>query len=188
MECTQSLWYPALSPLVQRYVKYVKEEQAKARVIPKQAKPIFASKLMTISIHIRDELQNTHISLRERYVLARDQAFFKLQVFAGDRASDLCNVLTQEVKQLPDGSGYVFYHTYGKTILGGSTKHNIFVVKRCFDQPLLCPIAALETYYAHAKMWNLQLLTGYIFRPVTEAGIVLDCPLSYNAIYERLKC
>lgn len=36
---------PAASPLVKEYLKLIKEEQAKAYELPKQAKPIFLSKV-----------------------------------------------------------------------------------------------------------------------------------------------
>lgn len=32
---------PAATPMVKEYLKLIREEQAKARVLPKQAKPIF---------------------------------------------------------------------------------------------------------------------------------------------------
>jgi hypothetical protein len=40
--------------------------------------------------------------------LYRDQAWWKIQFFAGDRAEDLALVVAQEVKILTDGSGLVF--------------------------------------------------------------------------------
>ena len=48
-----------------------------------------------------------------------DQAFFKHQYFAGDTAGDLGQMLTQEVKLLPNGCGYQITHTWGKILQGG---------------------------------------------------------------------
>lgn len=176
---------PAYSPVVKQYVKFVKEEQAQAHVVPKQAKPIFLSKIKQIGSFINRQLSRSDLSLRERFVLARDQALFKVQFFAGDRASDVCNILTQEVKLLPDGAGHVYHHTYGKT-LRGDGKSNTFVIKRCSDG-LLCPVLALEIYQAKAREWGVNLTRGFLFRPVSEAGVVLEDKLSYSAVYERLR-
>jgi hypothetical protein len=54
--------------------------------------------------------------------LYRNQAWWKIQFFAGDRAGDLALVVAQEVNFLTDGSGLVFQHTFGKTLRGSSTE------------------------------------------------------------------
>ena len=176
---------PAMAPCVKQYGKSCKIEQAKAHVMQKQAKPLFLGKIKTISSYIDREISRTDISLREKFVLSRDQALFKLQFFAGDRASDMCNVLTQEIKKLSDGSGYVFNHTYGKS-LRGDGKCNTFVIKKCEDITI-CPVEGLNKYYKWAKEKSVDLRLGYLFRPVSESGRVLDQQLGYTAIYERLK-
>ncbi|VDI23645.1 Hypothetical predicted protein [Mytilus galloprovincialis] len=109
---------PAVSPVIKEYLKLVQVEQAKAHILPKQAKPIFLTKIRSISAFISRELQKDGSKLKEKFVLYRDQAWFKLQYFAGDRASDLSIVVAQEVKFLKDGSGFVFQHTFGKTLRG----------------------------------------------------------------------
>lgn len=85
-----------LSKEVKNDIKQCKEEQAKTHVLPKQAKPIFLGK------------NKINLSLREKFVLIRDQAIFKIQFFAGDRISDVCDILSQDVKKLQDNSGFVF--------------------------------------------------------------------------------
>lgn len=79
----------------------------RARILPKQTKPMFIGKVRSIASFIGDQLQcsDLHCSLKERYTLLRDQAMLKLQFFAGDRASDISNILVQEVKEIPDKSG-----------------------------------------------------------------------------------
>lgn len=178
---------PAASRLIKQYVKMVNEEQAKARILPKQAKPLFMGKIRSISSYIENQMKSGEIlTLRERYTLARDQAVFKLQFFAGDRASDISNLLVQEIRELPDKRGYAFCHTFGKTLRGGDGKSNTFVIMRC-PEKLICPIQALESYFSCAKAWGVELLTGYVFRTVTESGRVLNAPITYSVIYERLK-
>lgn len=107
---------PAASSLVKEYLKLIKEEQAKAHVLPKQAKPIFLSNVRAIALFIDRELKPDDLHVKERYVLFRDQAWLKLQFFTGDRASDVFLVFAQEVKCLADGFGLVFKHTFGKTL------------------------------------------------------------------------
>ncbi|XP_062606038.1 uncharacterized protein LOC134267842 [Saccostrea cucullata] len=176
---------PCLSPEVKNYVKFCKEEQAKSHVLPKQARPIFLGKIKKMTLFIDREFARPDLSLREKFVLIRDQAIFKIQFFAGDRISDVCNILSQEVKKLQDNSGFVFEHTYGKT-LRGDGKSNTFVIKRSQDKSI-CPVLGLENYYAWSKQNNVDLSLGYLFRPVSESGRVLDQQLGYSAIYERLR-
>lgn len=83
---------PTASPLVKEYLKLIREEQAKAHILPKQAKPIFLSKVKAIALFINRELDRCDLTLREKFVLIRDQAWIKVQFFAGDGAGDLYNV------------------------------------------------------------------------------------------------
>lgn len=179
---------PVLSDVIKQHIKVISAEQSQARILPKQAKPIFVSKLRKISLYIKNQYTSfkTHLSMREKYVLQRDQSLFKLQFFAGDRASDMSNILTQEIKLLADNSGLVFCHTYGKCLRGGDGKRNCFVIKRCTDK-LICPVSGLEEYLNYCKRWHVNLSNGYLFRQVTENNIVLDASVSYSLIYERLK-
>lgn len=176
---------PCLSMEVKNYIKQCKEEQAKSHVLPKQAKPIFLGKIKSMTLYIDREFSHLDLSLREKFVLIRDQAIFKIQFFAGDRIRYVCNILSQEVKKLQDNSGFVFNHTYGKT-LRGDGKSNTFVLKRSHDKTI-CPVVGLEKYYNWSKENKVDLSLGYLFRPVSESGRVLDQQLGYSAIYERLR-
>lgn len=91
-----------------------------------------------MTLYIDRTFLRPDLSLREKLVLIRDQAIFKIQFFAGDRISDVCNILSQEVKKLQDNSGFVFNHTYGKT-LRGDGKSNTFVLERSHDKAI-CPV------------------------------------------------
>ena len=176
---------PATSLLLKQYLKFIKEEQAQAHVSPKQAKPIFLTKLKSIASYIDRQMQRHDLSIAERFVLARDQALLKVQFFAGDRASDVGSVLVQEIKILSDGSGLVFNHTFGKT-LRGDGKFNRFVIKHC-DNSNICPVKGIERYLHDAKLYGIDLSFGYMFHPVLGAKTVLNESISYSAIYEKLK-
>lgn len=174
---------PASSIQVSRYLEAVKREQSMSHVPIKQAKPLFLDKLKMISEFISSKLQNS-MSLSERFTYLRDQAFFKLQFFAGDRAGDLGKCLGQEVKLLPNGEGFVFVHTTGKTLCG---KVNEFAVKKLQDESV-CPVKGLQFYVSEAKKMGIALSVGYLFRPLDKSNThVLDLPLTSSAVYSRLK-
>ncbi|EDO38941.1 predicted protein [Nematostella vectensis] len=72
----------------------------------------------------------------QRYTYVRDMAFFCLDFYTGDRGSDLGRVFTKEVALLPDKQGFLFRHTFGKTLRGGG-KSNTFQIKKVFRQQVL---------------------------------------------------
>ncbi|XP_064637890.1 uncharacterized protein LOC135494071 [Lineus longissimus] len=183
--CTKSeTGNPAKSNVIKLYLKQISEEQAKAQIVPKQAKPLFLSKLEKISSYIDNQLSRPDITLRQRFVLFRDQAFFRLQFFAGDRVSDLSGAPSQSVRYLADNTGMAVSHTYTKVIRGDG-RCNTFVIKRC-DNAALCPVSALERYSAWAKSAGVDLSLGYLFRLVSDSGKVLDQCVSYAVMYSRL--
>lgn len=102
--------------VVSNYLEAVKLEQSKAHVPVRQAKPLFLDKWKPISDHITTSLTEGSLSFGIRFVLLRDMSFFTLQFFAGDRASDLGQCLTQEIKALPERSGFLVRHTSGKAL------------------------------------------------------------------------
>jgi hypothetical protein len=176
---------PASAQAVKEYLKLIRVEQAKSHVLPKQAKPIFLTKVKAISSFIDREIKIVSLSLREKFTLYRDQAWWKIQFFADDRAGDLALVVAQEVKILTDGSGLVFQHRFGKTLRGSKGKSNSFVIKRCNDIDI-CPVKGLIDYVNFCRSCKVDLTRGYLFRVVSEIGSVLDKPVSYSVVYQRL--
>ena len=94
--------------------------------------------------------------------------------------------MKQEIGKLPDNSGLVFCHTFGKALRGNSGKSNSFVLIRC-QEKMLCPVYAPELYNAEVKQMGVFLFPGYLFRQVSESGRVLDAQLLYSAIHVILK-
>jgi integrase len=174
---------PAVSEEVSIYLKQVKVEQSKAHVAPKQAKPLFVSKLRLIALYIDRHLGEAGSNAAQVFTLVRDQAIFKLMFFGGDRAHDVGIMLTQEIRALPNQQGFLIRHTWGKT--HRLDKPKIFSILRCQDD-MVCPVLALEKYLAVAARYGIQLSTGYLIRPVIN-DTVMDRPLSYEVIYARLK-
>jgi integrase len=176
---------PACCTSVKKYIKAIQLEQSMSHVYVKQAKPLFLRKLRDISSYIASQLEDSTLSLSKRYVLLRDQAFFKIQFFSGDRAHDLGLSLSQEVLVLEDGSGLKFSHTVGKTL--GSGKVNEFVVPN-IEESLLCPVMAYRSYVNGSLDMGVDLRTGYLFRTLDPSKtLVTNYPVSCSTMSDRLK-
>jgi integrase len=176
---------PVVSTTVREYVKAIVKEQARSRVQVKQATPLFTDKLLQVVSFIDGKIETTGLKAHDRYIFARDQAFFKIQFFSGSRAGDLCSTLVQDVKRLRDGSGLVFIFTMGKT-LGNGKKHEFCTLK--MDCKELCPVAGLDRYFDIAKGLGIDLSTGFLFRTISmDRSGVSDEPVSYSVMYGRLK-
>lgn len=169
-----------------KYVKALQLEQSKSYVCVKQAKPIFLiKKLKDISKYIASQFENPELSLSKRYVLLRDQAFFKIQFFSGDRAYDLSLSLSQEVIILEYGKGLMFSHTIGKTLGKGNV--NEFIVPNV-EESLLCSVMAYRSYVEGSLDMGVNLKTGYLFRTLDPSkGSVTDYLVSSSTMSERLK-
>ena len=176
---------PVSSSLVSRYLEAIKLEQSQAHVPIKQAKPLFFDKLQKISKLIDQKLKQKDQSPSQIFIYLRDQSFFKLQFFAGDRAHDLSLCLAQEVRQLPNDNGLVFCHTVGKTL--GNGKVNEFVIAPV-DDKLLCPVEGLFKYVNGAQSMGLDLRQGYLFRALDSSRKkVLDSHVSSSGMNTRLQ-
>jgi len=68
---------PATDKTVKDYPRVVTMEQIQARVQPKKATPFFVDKLDRLVTQIEHLMNLPSISTTQRYILARDQAYFK---------------------------------------------------------------------------------------------------------------
>jgi len=84
---------------------------------------------------------------------------------------------------LPDGDGFLFHHTFGKTLRGKDT--NTFMVKKCRD-PLFCPVANLRLSVDLCDLMSIDLIDGYLFRSTNKKGAVSNKPIIGSAIANRL--
>lgn len=62
----------------------------------------------------------------------------------------------------------------------------MFVVKKC-EVSVICPVIGLQLYVSGGKKLVVNLSKGYLFRIVTEDSRVLEQPVSYSVVYERLR-
>jgi hypothetical protein len=174
---------PVSHPAIRDYLKLIKEEQARLRVLLKKAVPIFLDKLQTLAKHMLGLLQQQGLGAISLYVVSRDLCFFTLVFFSGDRASDLGRALAREALFFPDKSGILFNHTFGKTLRGNAV--NTFAVRRC-PTPEVCPVRNFERYIAICKLIGIRLNDGYLFRSV-RGSTVLNQPFVGSAVHNRLK-
>ena len=174
---------PAAHPPVKKYLVSISEEQAKARVSPRQAVPFFFDKFTKLCAYLRDL---SAVSPLERYIISRDLAFFFLDFYSGDRASDLGRVYTKEVLLLPKDQGLLFHHTFGKTLRGKDSK-NQFAVKRCSQDTVVCPVVNLTTYVKIAGLMNINLREGFPFRATDPKGRVSPKPFVGSTVADRLR-
>ena len=107
---TLLLGNPAAEDLVKIYLKQVTAEQLQARVTPKQAVPLFPDKLLLLSNLLTKRHATPNLYPSERFVTARDPAFFKTLFYSGDRAGDLGQVKTAEIARFPDDNGFLPNH------------------------------------------------------------------------------
>jgi len=177
---------PASAPIIKKHLKCVKLEQAEALVRPKRAVPLFFDKLKRICNWITFRLSATHLVEGDRYELLRDRAYLKLICHSGDRGGDLGLVQTNEILALPDGSGWVFTHTRGKTLQGDNI--NRFVVKRSEDRDI-CPITDIEGYVAASISLGVNLRDGYLFRKYNKRlRLVEPLPVPAATVSTHLRC
>ena len=136
------------NPAAHHQVKQVSEEQAEAqRVIPKQATAIFVDKLSKLCSFLRNSVFDKDTTSIQRFLYARDLAFFRVHFYAGDRATDLGRVYTKEIFSSQDGNVIWFRHTFGKTLRGEGDALNVnrFPIPMCQD-PVICPVSNLHLY------------------------------------------
>ena len=175
---------PAASLEVQRYLKAVTEEQLRAHMVPRQATPLFLSKLLLLARLWDRKLANSSNPPVSQFMLARDQAFFKALFFSSDRGSELGSVRTSEILRFPRDDGLLFNHIWGKTLRDGAS--NVFGIRR-HANPQVCPVRAVETYVATAAELRINLSDGYLFRPTNPQGNIVNKAFVSSTAEGRLK-
>ena len=109
---------PVLHSLIKEYLKFTREDQAGLVVTPKQAVPLFFTKFKSLIGHFRKKIAaSASLSLVDKYILVRDAAFFVVDFFTGDRASDLGRLSCNQVFRLRDREGFLIRLSLTKTVL-----------------------------------------------------------------------
>lgn len=117
--------------------------------------------------------------------LSRDLCFFTIDLFSGDRSSDLSRVLCREVlDQFPILLGYYF------TIRLGKLREEIRLTRlQCVvaKNLVVCPVKNFERYTAVANSIKINLGQGLFLFRVTKCDKVAEKPFTGSAVHGRLK-
>ena len=175
---------PATDKMLKNYLRIVSAEQLQARITPKQATPFFVDKLVSLAHHLDKCLQSQTLTPTQRYILARDQAYFKAVFFSGDRPGDMGQVKVPEILRFPKDDGFLFNHVWGKTLRDGDS--NVFGIRRNLNATI-CPIRGIEQYMETASQLRINLNSGFLFRPTNPQGAIVNAPYSSSAAEARLK-
>jgi hypothetical protein len=114
----------------------------------------------------------------------RQLVYFKALFFSGDRGADLGQVKCFEILRFPHDDGLLLNHIWGKTLRDGPA--SMFGLRRHPDSSV-CPVHGIETYVAISKGLGIDLSRGYLFRPTTPQGDVIDKPISGPTASARFK-
>ena len=93
-------------------------------------------------------------------------------------------VKTLEILRFPSDDGFLFNHIWGKTLRNGAS--NVCGIRR-HPNHAICPVTAIETYFAICDELAIDLSKGYLFRPTNPQGDLVDKPLSSSTAQQRLK-
>jgi hypothetical protein len=175
---------PAADKSLKDYLRIFTMEQLQARVQPKQASPFFIDKLDRLVGHIKESMKSSNLTPTQRFILARDQAFFKAVFFSGDRPGDMGQVKVPEILRFPNNDGLLFNHVWGK--LFEMAISNIFGIKRN-PQTSVCPVRGIEQYIAIVEQLKINLKSGYLFRPTNQQGAIVNAAFTSSAAEARLR-
>lgn len=125
-------------------------------------------KLSHLTAHIDRNLQSMTITPMQRFILPRDQAYFKAVFFSGDRPGDMGQVKVPEILRFLNDDGFLFNHVWGKTLRDGDS--NVFGIKRN-PQSRICPVQGIEQYMEVAQQLRIDLTRRYLFRTTTPQGV-----------------
>ena len=142
----------------------------KRRVILNRRTP-FKRSLLAFSLHQRKRVLHPLLTSAktpiQRFIVARDQAYFKTMFFSGDRPSDLGQVKVSGILRFPNDVGFLFNHVWGKTLRDGD--ENVFGIRRN-PHTSIPSIRGIEQYIEVARQMRVDLTRGYLFRPTTPTG------------------
>ena len=139
--------------------------------------PIFEDKLVQLSVTTSLEICSLPciINLTQRFILAKDQAYFKAVFFSGDRPGDMGLVKVPEILRFPNDYGYLFNHVWGKTLRDGD--NNVFGIKRNPGKQRSVPLYGSGSATKDRFNEGLSFSPTYSSRGHTRCTIQLNCSL-----------
>ena len=103
---------------------------------------------------------------RTYFNVSRDKAYFMLIAQTCDRGADLGPLETEQVRAIPDGSGFLFHLSEGKTLKG--EEMNYFALMKS-DNVEFCPVMELRGVQ---RSLGFPLEGGFLFGPSHSPQII----------------
>ncbi|CAG2191969.1 unnamed protein product [Mytilus edulis] len=117
--------------------------------------------------------------------ITKTRNLFNILSFTGDRAGDLGSVLTDQVRWLPGEEGVIISMMKGKTI--DISDPRVVIIYNSVNTEF-CPVTVLRDYIEFCKVSKLEIVGGYLFRPLAPSCMALsDVPFTSAAANARLK-
>ena len=79
----------------------------------------------------------------------------------------------------------MFHHEFRKTLRGNNS--NVFAVKTCSHESIVCPVVNLATYVKLADLMNISLREGSLFRASDSKGHVSSKPFVGSAVANLIR-
>lgn len=174
---------PSASHLMKRHLQSVSLEQASANVVQKQAVPLMFEKLARLCRYLafKASVENDLIA---KFLYLMDRAYFSILSHSGDRSSDLGNLSSERIFELPDSSGIFISEVIGKVV--STDNPNNFMLFKSKDEDI-CPIRLLTEYMNSAVELGIDLGTGYLFRVRDNSSrFIADKPVGSSSMTDRL--
>ena len=170
---------------VKEYLKFVREEQAKQPLLPRQAVPFFYDKFTCLMSYLHGLIADgSALFPLNRYLLVRDVTFFVTDFFTRDRASDLGSLNADQLFRLKDMEGLHLNFTFSKMRHAGQSRP--FALLRIPNVPV-CPAFWLNYYIAACGALGAPLPGEYLFRSSEHKKFVSHRPFAGPAVSAGLQ-
>ena len=165
---------PAAHPSVQKYLVSISEEQAKARV--PLAKPCLFSSTSSLSCALTYAIERFYLPYPP-WKGTSSAVIWPSSVWISTLVTEhltLVVFILKEVLLLPGKQGLLSHHKFEKTLRGKDT--NVFAVKTCPHDSVVCPVVNVTTYVKLADLMNIKLRKGLSFCsvPLTQKATYLQ--------------
>ena len=161
------------------------EEHAGKAIVPSQVVPLLFVKFSKLISFLRRSIEaSDHLSVVDKYILVRFAAFFVVDFFTGDRASDLGRLLANQLLRLKDHKGFLLKFTLTKTFWGDTSC--TFVLEP-FTNNEVCPISWIEYYLSVYHFLSIELAGGYMFRTTDRRKVVSSRPFLISPVNNHLR-
>ena len=165
-----NLGNPAQSSEVDLYVQWIREEQLQAGVTAKRSTPLLSDKLTKLCRYLHSRATGLAFPPIERLEARRDLAWYTLAFHSAVRNGQLGKTLLARVSYADTShNALLLNYCWGKTLRDGST--HVVRVPRLPDEPIICPVFAVESWVAAARKHGWPMIDGFLFPNIERTGL-----------------